>query len=142
MFEDYKLIIIPFVALIIAQIIKVIIQSVVEKRFSWKSFNQYGGFPSSHSAIVTALATEIAFIYGITSALFALSAVFWFLVIRDATGFRKQLGNHAIFLNKVVKDLPDYKENKYPFLEQTLGHTYSQAAAGVALGVIIALFLV
>jgi len=142
MFEQYKLILIPFIALIIAQLLKVLFQSVIEKKFSWKSFNQYGGFPSAHMALVTTLITVIGLEFGLSSGLFAVSAVVAFLIFRDATGFRKTLGTHAKFLNKLVVDLPDFKENKYPFLEETLGHTYTQAVAGIILGFLIALLLV
>lgn len=142
MFEEYKLLLIPFIALIIAQLLKVVIQSIVEKKFSWKAFNQYGGFPSAHMAMVISMITEIGLVFGLKSGLFAVGAVVAFLIFRDATGFRKALGNHAKFLNKLVVDLPDYKENKYPYLEETLGHTYTQAFAGAVLGMIIALVLI
>jgi hypothetical protein len=136
---SYTIILIPFIALIIAQLIKVIIDSTKGK-FSWSNFNSYGGFPSSHSAMVSALAMEIGLRTGFTSGYFAIALALAFLIIRDAVGLRQMLGKHGQVLNMLIKDLPDYKEDKYPFLEERLGHTYLQALAGIILGIIVALF--
>jgi len=137
---SYKIILIPFIALILAQLIKVVIDSI-KGEFSWKNFNSYGGMPSSHSAMVSALAMEIGLQAGFESIYFALALVLAFLIIRDAVGLRQMLGKHGQVLNMLIKDLPDYQEDKYPFLEERLGHTYLQALAGIILGIIIALII-
>jgi len=137
---SYKIILIPFIALIIAQLIKVVIDSIKGK-FSWKNFNSYGGMPSSHSAMVSALAMEIGLQTGFESIYFALALVLAFLIIRDAVGLRQMLGKHGQVLNMLIKDLPDHQEDKYPYLEERLGHTYLQALAGIILGVIVALII-
>jgi hypothetical protein len=84
---------------------------------------------------------EIGLQTGFTSAYFAIALALAFLIIRDAVGLRQMLGKHGQILNMLVKDLPDYKEDKYPFLEERLGHTYLQAFAGIILGIIIALII-
>ena len=137
---SYKLILAPFIALILAQLIKVIIDSTKGK-FSWSNFNHYGGMPSSHSAMVAALCTIMGLQFGWTSAYFAICLAFSFLTIRDAVGLRYQLGFHGKILNELIKELPAAEEDKYPFLQERLGHTYWQALAGVILGIIIALVL-
>lgn len=137
---SYKIIFIPFLALIIAQIIKVIIDAL-RGEFSWSNFNRYGGMPSSHSAMVAALCTEIGSQTGFNSAAFAIALTISFLIIRDAVGLRRYLGNHGKILNMLIKDLPDYKEDKYPYLEQRLGHTYLQAFIGILIGIGITLLI-
>lgn len=137
---DYKLLVVPFLALIIAQCIKVIIDSF-KGEFSWRNFNNYGGMPSSHSAMVAALCAEIGMANGFDTSFFAIAFAFTFLIIRDAVGLRRELGHHGKILNMLIKDLPDYKENKYPLLQERLGHTYLQALAGVLIGILIALVI-
>ncbi|MCX6740148.1 MAG: divergent PAP2 family protein [Candidatus Parcubacteria bacterium] len=137
---SYNLILVPFLALIIAQLIKVIIDST-QGKFSWSNFNNYGGMPSSHSAMVAALATELGLTFGFTSGYFAIAFAFAFLTIRDAVGLRYQLGYHGKIINKLIKDLPDDKEEKYPYLQERLGHTYIQALAGIILGILIAIII-
>jgi len=137
---NYKIVLIPFIALIIAQLIKVIIDAI-RGEFSWSNLNRYGGMPSSHSAMVAALCTEIGIQVGLDSAAFAISIAISFLIVRDAVGLRRHLGNHGKILNMIIKDLPDKKEDKYPFLEERLGHTYIQATTGIILGIIIAILI-
>jgi len=137
---SYTIVFVPFLALISAQIIKVIIDAI-QGKFSWRDFNHYGGMPSSHAAMVAALATETGTLFGFNTAVFAISLAFAFLIIRDAIGLRQELGYHSKILNMLIKDLPDYKEEKYPFLEERLGHTYLQAFIGMILGIIIALII-
>ena len=135
---NYKLIFVPFLALLVAQIIKVIIDAFKGK-FSWRNFNNYGGMPSSHSAMVAALCTEIGTASGYNSAYFAIALTFAFLIVRDAVGLRQQLGNHGKIINMLIKDLPDYRESSYPYLQERLGHTYWQALAGIIIGILISL---
>jgi acid phosphatase family membrane protein YuiD len=137
---SYTIVLIPFIALILAQIIKVIIDAS-QGKFSWRDFNHYGGMPSSHSAMVAALAIETGTLFGFNTAVFAISLAFAFLIIRDAVGLRREVGYHSKILNMLIKDLPDYKEDKYPFLEERLGHTYLQALLGIILGIAIALII-
>jgi len=137
---SYQLILIPFLALIIAQLLKVIIDAF-KGEFSWRNFNNYGGMPSSHSALVAALCTVVFLQEGWDSTAFAISLVFAFLIVRDAVGLRRYLGNHGKNINKLIKDLPDNKEAEYPYLEERLGHTYWQALAGIIIGIVIALIL-
>ena len=137
---NYTIVLVPFIALISAQIIKVIIDSAKGK-FSWRNINSYGGMPSSHSAMVAALCTEIGTQIGFNTASFAIALAISFLIIRDAVGLRRYLGNHGKILNMLIKDLPDKDEEKYPYLEERLGHTYLQATAGIIIGIIIALLI-
>ncbi len=133
----YKIVLIPFIALLVAQVIKVIIDSIKGK-FSWRNLNNYGGMPSSHAAIVSALATETGITFGFASVYFAITLVLAFLIIRDAVGLRQYLSRHGKVLNMLIKDLPDYQEDKYPYLEERLGHTYLQALVGILIGILIA----
>lgn len=137
---DYKIILVPFIALIIAQLLKVTIDAAKGK-FSWSNLNSYGGWPSSHSAMVAALCTKIIAAPNLDLAAVAIALTFSFLIVRDAIGIRWQLGKHAKLINQLVKDLPDYEEDKYPFLLERLGHTFNQALAGVILGILIALII-
>ena len=71
------------------------------RRFFWAT----GGMPSSHSALVTALATSIGFKEGLSSPLFAISFFYAVLTIRDALGVRMAAGTQARVLNKLIARL-------------------------------------
>ena len=62
-----------------------------------------GGMPSSHSAIVTCIATMIGKSEGFDTPIFALSLIFAMVVMYDAAGVRRAAGKQARLLNKIVE---------------------------------------
>lgn len=48
-----------------------------------------GGMPSSHATLVCALATTVAIVYGVNSAVFAIAAFLALVVMYDAAGVRQ-----------------------------------------------------
>lgn len=72
------------------------------KDFDFKDALQAGGFPSTHSSAVVATATIIGFERGFSDSIFGLTVVYAGLVMYDAQGVRREVGNHAKVLNKVL----------------------------------------
>lgn len=132
----YKLIIIPLIVVFLTQFIKLLIEGI-KGNFSWKNLLTYGGMPSSHSALVTSLATIIALNYGINSTGFAISFFLALIVIADAIGFRGYLSQHSRTINKLIIDLPDELEYKYKILNERISHSITQILAGAIIGFIL-----
>ncbi len=132
----YHLIIIPIAAAIIAQLIKLIIDAK-NKQFSWTDLNGYGGMPSSHTAMVTSLVASIGYFDGITTSAFAVSLVLAVLIIRDAAGYRRQIGLHAKILNKHLEQLPAEQNFQFPHLRERLGHTPLEVLGGLTVGLVV-----
>ena len=65
-----------------------------------------GGFPSSHSSLVTALATGTACQAGLGDPAFATALVLALVVMYDAMGVRRQAGMHATAINNLVTAFP------------------------------------
>lgn len=59
-----------------------------------------GGMPSTHSASVVAVATSLGLERGFADSIFGMSVVFAAIVMYDAQGVRREVGNHAKVLNK------------------------------------------
>lgn len=131
----YLILLAPIIAGAVAQIIKILIRSNQQK-FSFKNFLAYSGMPSGHSAMVVALVTIIALENGINSTVFAVSFILAIIVIRDALGIRRYLGQHGKIINILVKDLRDDQvlDEHYPHLLERIGHTPLQVVAGSLLG--------
>lgn len=133
----------PFWAAIIgtcsAQILKVILVFFMERRVALDRLLETGGMPSSHTAGVVALTTVIGFEEGVGSPLFAISSVFGFIVMYDATGIRRAAGIQAELINELVDELNHlFDEGFQPqVLKTLLGHTYPQVFAGLLLGIAI-----
>ena len=131
-----------FWGMTIAQILKVVIILIFERRFDFQRIKETGGMPSSHSATVAAITTTCGILYGVSSPLFAICIIFGTIVIHDATGVRRAAGKHAEILNNLVSELSHLIEEgkNEKALKTLLGHTYPQVFAGTILGVIIGYF--
>jgi len=130
-----KLILIPIIVDTVAQIIKFLTKSLKQKRLSRRSWLGYGGWPSVHTATVSALLTIIWLTDGIESTGFAVALVMAVLTVRDALGLRNFLGEHGKVLNLLISDLPIDKKRQYPeHLREHLGHTIPEVAGGAIIG--------
>ena len=97
--------------------------------------------PSSHSAVVTSLATMIGKSQGIDSPIFALSVVFAFVVMYDATGVRRAAGKQAKLLNKIVETPGLSGIQVSEKLVEVLGHTPTQVLVGAIIGILVGLII-
>ncbi|KAM5586933.1 hypothetical protein ABKV19_005726 [Rosa sericea] len=75
------------------------------KEFDFKSTLQAGGFPSSHSSAMVATATTLGLERGLSDSIFGLTVVYAGIVMYDAQGVRREAGNHARELNKIVPQI-------------------------------------
>lgn len=114
-----------------AQLCKLFIELLAHHRLDWHRLTGDGGMPSGHAATVVALATAALLRYGATSGAFAVSTVLAIIVMHDAMGVRWQAGQHARTINELLErnDAPPEA-----LLEELLGHTPLQVAAGALLG--------
>ncbi len=136
---QYKYIIIPFSVWFFIQLFKLIYDLVTTKQFNFKRILGAGGMPSSHSAVVTALATMIGKSQGLESPIFGLSVIFAFVVMYDAAGVRRAAGKQAKLLNKIVNTPGLSGIEVTEKLQEVLGHTPTQVFVGAAIGVIVGL---
>ncbi|MDR1444609.1 MAG: divergent PAP2 family protein [Treponema sp.] len=97
-----------------------------------------GGMPSSHVALVSALAASMAFAEGVGSNLFQLSFWFALVVMRDALGVRRSSGLQARVLNVLGKQVSDRMKVEFHPLKEVHGHTPLEVVAGSFLGLFIA----
>lgn len=139
-------------AIFFAQFLKVPIRFIATRRLDWSLLTSTGGMPSSHSAAVTALSTGVALETGLNSVFFAISTVFAIITMFDATGVRRQAGEQAIVLNKLVDDfnklVEDAKiwkqkpeETKRKELKELLGHKPIEVFFGGLTGIVLTLLL-
>ncbi len=100
----------------------------------WKT----GGMPSSHSALVTALAVSIGFAEGFSSNLFIVTLAFTLVVIRDSMGVRRSSGLQARVLNLLGRSLAEKAEVSFKPVKEVQGHTPLEVIVGALFGLFIA----
>jgi uncharacterized protein len=137
---ESKILLICICSWAIAQILKVIVIFVQERRIAWHFFFTSGGMPSAHSATVCALATSVAMTEGVGSILFSITAVLAVIVMYDAAGVRQSVGQHSAILNLIVKELSSKvtKLEREKDFREFIGHTPFQVVMGALLGILIA----
>jgi acid phosphatase family membrane protein YuiD len=133
--SSYKAIWVPPVAWFVSQSLKVIIHLTRTRKLDLSLFYSPGGMPSAHSALMTSLATTMGLLYGLDSPMFAISLAVAFIVMYDAAGVRRTVGYQSTMLNKMLEEL--FKGNKEfsHRLQEIIGHTKWEVAAGAVLGV-------
>jgi hypothetical protein len=136
-----KALLVPAAAWCVAQVLKVIVASVRDKRLNLSYLTTMGGMPSSHATLVCALATTVAIVYGVNSAVFAIAAFLALIVMYDAAGVRQTVSTQSTILNRILEELfkgnPAFQQR----LRELIGHTKFEVAAGAGLGVLVALVL-
>ncbi|PLT34012.1 divergent PAP2 family protein [Bacillus sp. V5-8f] len=140
------------ISIFFAQFIKVPIQYIALKKLDWSLITSTGGMPSSHSAAVTALATGVGLESGMDSPVFSVATIFAVITMFDASGVRRQAGEQAAVLNKLVADFNIFvaeakkwqnkeEAQKQRKLKELLGHKPIEVFFGGLTGIFVALFL-
>ena len=138
-FTQYRFLIVPITVWFCIQVFKVIWDLVATHKFNFKRILGAGGMPSSHSAVVTSIATMIGKTQGIDSPIFALAMFFAFVVMYDAAGVRRAAGKQAKLLNKLIETPGLTNIEVQERLVEVLGHTPMQVIVGAAIGVTVGL---
>ena len=143
-FLNNRILIAALVAWAIAQAIKAILYTIVNREFKFERLVGSGGMPSSHAATVCALTTAVAMQFGLGSFEFAVSFVLSSVVLHDARGVRQEAGKQAVTITAIVDHL--LKEGKILELpnwelKELIGHTPLQVLIGSIMGIGIGLWL-
>ncbi|ACK42894.1 MULTISPECIES: divergent PAP2 family protein [Dictyoglomus] len=133
--------IIPMMVAMITQGIKGLIRSIQERKFLWRAFFEWGGMPSSHSALVVSLSLIIGIKEGFNSTIYILSMFFAGIVIADAIGVRLATEEQAKVINKIIQKEIKNPELKEIYLKESIGHTPIEAITGGIIGLILTHFI-
>ena len=131
-----------FLAWAAAQISKTVYECIRFREIKFSRLVSSGGMPSSHSALVTSLATATGRLTGLDSPAFAVAAVLAGIVMYDAAGVRRAVSIQARILNQMIDDAFQGKPFAEKRLRELIGHTPVQVLVGALLGIGIALLVV
>lgn len=132
-----KYLYIPLIVWFCIQLFKVIYDLITTKKLNFKRIMGAGGMPSSHSAVVTSLATLMGKYQGVDTPIFAMSVVFAMVVMYDAAGVRRAAGKQAHLLNKIVETPGLSGVQVQEKLVEVLGHTPLQVIVGAFIGIVV-----
>lgn len=125
---EFIYIVIPFLAWFIAGSLKFLINYI---RFNGNAFEKIGngGFPSTHTTVVTTTVVFIGLHAGFSTPVFSLAETFLVITIIDALGIRRALGKHAESINRLTDNCAKLRESQ--------GHTLFEVLGGLGLGILL-----
>ena len=124
-----------------AQFLKFLVASFRAKKALWGEFLSAGGVPSGHSALVSALAFAIGFTEGFDAPYAMIAVGLGLIVLVDAVTLRREAGEHARLLNRIVMHLNSVNDEdrlEAARLQERLGHSFREMIAGVLFGAVVA----
>ena len=133
----YELIIIPFITVVLAQILKLATDGIKNDFNIINIFGKYGGMPSGHISFITSLGILIIMKHGVDSSFFAIWIIFAMIVTKDALGSRREIGLHSSVINKISKKI----NINIPKLTTRIGHRPIEVMAGFLFGAVITLII-
>lgn len=131
---------IPLSVVLGVQLFKFVWEWIRARDFDLRVLTRAGGMPSSHSAMVTSLATAIGYRQGMRSDLFALAVVLALIVMYDAAGVRQSAGKQARVLNQILRELFSGQPVSEQELKELIGHTPFEVFVGALVGIFYAAF--
>jgi len=101
---DNRILVAALLAWAVAQVSKTIYELFRFRQLKLSRLVSSGGMPSSHSALVTGLATAAGRVAGIDSPAFAITFVLACIVMYDAAGVRRAVSIQARILNQMIDE--------------------------------------
>ena len=129
------------IAWLLAQFTKPLLHYMHSRRLNLRYFFTAGGMPSSHSAVVVALATRVGVDTGLSSIPFALAVIFAAIVMYDAAGVRRAVSLQARVLNRMLTEMIEAQHFNEERLRELIGHTPFEVFVGALLGALSAVSL-
>ena len=123
------------------QVLKFLISSVRHRRLCWRELVDAGGMPSCHSALVSALAFAVGITDGFDAPYAMVAVGLGLIVLVDAVTLRREAGEHARLLNRIISHINGINEEdriEAERLKERLGHTRREMLAGVVFGMVVA----
>lgn len=136
------ILIVSLAAWFVAQLVKIVVNAIVNKKFDIERLFGDGGMPSGHSATVTSMALMTGFKLGFDDPVFGIAMLLAIIVMHDATGVRHEAGKHAKSIIELTEIFNEYilehdEKLKLQKLKTLVGHTPLQVVCGAGVGILV-----
>jgi|SRR5579863_8623484 len=136
-----RILLAAIIAWVVAQVSKTVFELIQQRKLILSRLVSSGGMPSSHSALVSSMATATGHVMGLSSAAFAIAVVLASIVMYDAAGVRRAVSIQARILNQMIDEAFQGHPIAEKRLRELIGHTPIQVFVGALLGVAIGLLV-
>lgn len=131
--HSYMFAILPLLAWVVSGCLKFAVNAL---KYGAKAREHIGngGFPSTHTSVVSSITMGIGFTVGWDSPLFGLGVALLMITVIDATGVRRAVGTHAQWINVLSRRHPD---DEASLLREKQGHTKFEIVGGLGVGTVL-----
>lgn len=134
-------------AIFLAQFLKPVLCYGLTRKTNWSLIFASGGFPSSHTAGVSAVTLAVGLNDNFNSDLFAVTLVLALVISYDAMNVRYYAGQNIQITKQLIRDISDLSQIQlndpiyFTKMKEVLGHKMSEVVGGILLGVAVAVVL-
>ncbi|MFV0288720.1 MAG: divergent PAP2 family protein [Mycoplasmatales bacterium] len=141
-----EVIIVSLMAIVVAQLLKYPIYYFKQGQRNLGIIFSTGSMPSSHTALVVAMALEVGQLAKFSSPVFGVACIFAIITIHDAVKVRGESGKQAKIINKISIDLKAItevlnvkldQEERNVKLKELIGHNTNEVLVGFLVGTIV-----
>jgi len=93
---------VPITAGLLCQFIKLLIYSILERRFMPGALIRPDGMPNIHAAVFSALSTVIGIKYGYSSLLYSVAATYSIVILHDTMRVKRAKEKQVDVLNRII----------------------------------------
>ena len=92
-----------------------------------------GGMPSTHNSITATTASIVGFVHGFDTPAFSIALALVLIVLIDSLDLRNKVSKHA----RAINNINVFHACELAQLSEKLGHTKTEACAGLILGAVV-----
>lgn len=128
----------------LAQGLKPVIRYYRTKEWVPHLLFESGGFPSSHTSLVSALCLAVGIQENFSSTIFAVTLVFGVIVAYDAANVRYYAGRNIQITQQLIRDIQTLTSIQLDDpvyllkVKEVLGHQWTEVVGGVFVGLVVA----
>ncbi len=143
MYHSFWPLIAAVIANLAAQGLKPFYSFLTTRKWDFSLVFSSGGFPSSHSSMVSALTLIVGLEEGLDSSVFAIAFIVMLIIIYDAANVRYYAGKNIQITQQLIQDIQELTQTKLsdPIysakVKQVLGHRWIEVFGGIAHGLVV-----
>ena len=131
----------PITAGLICQLLKLVIYSVMEKKFIPGGLFKPDGMPNVHAAVFASLSTVIGIKYGYSSLLYSVAATYSIVILHDTMRVKREKEKQVDVLNRIISSLDRDGKFESNRIKRVLHYRPLDVLGGVVLGVALSYLL-
>ncbi len=131
----------PIMAGLVCQLLKLVIYSVIEKKFIPGGLFKPDGMPNVHAAVFASLSIVIGIKYGYSSLLYSVVATYSIVILHATMRVKREKEKQVDVLNRIISSVDVYNDFVSDRIKKVLQYRPLDVLGGVLLGSVLTYLL-